>query len=109
MIEITNPMFANYMNSMVDRCFKILPLYEERNDGLARYIDSMMYEFSGLQNLIISLKLDADFIMLISTFESLSEDAINFDCDNETIKREVFKCIGIIKRMEEKATRESGV
>jgi hypothetical protein len=105
-IDEKSKIFINYSSSLVDRLFKILPLYEEKNDGLFTYIQSLIYEFNGLVWVIESLNDNSDILVLMATLESISNDAIMFDNDKEVIKREVFKCIDIAKRL--KPTTESG-
>jgi hypothetical protein len=105
-INESSEIFINYSASLADRIFKILPLYEEKNEGLFRYIQSLIYEFNGLVWAVESLNSNPDLLVIIATMESLSNDAIMFDEDKEVIKREVFKCIDLSKKL--KSTDESG-
>jgi hypothetical protein len=105
-ITENSKIFINYSSSLVDRLYKILPLYEEKNDGLFRYIQSLIYEFDGLIWVIESLNDNPDILILIATLESISNDSIMFDSDKDFIKKEVFKCIDIAKKL--KPTVESG-
>lgn len=106
-INISSRMFANYLESLVDRTFKILPLHEEDNEGLFKYIQSLSHELRGLQGVISRLDVDSDYIILLATFETLSEEILLYG-EMDSIKREIFKCISIIKRIRDKATLESG-
>jgi hypothetical protein len=107
-IQKSSRLFASYLESLVDRTFKILPLHEENNDGVYKYIQSLAHELYGLQEVIQGLDVDTDFITLLATFEALSDDVLLFE-ESELIKREVFKAINIVKRMHEKVTTtESG-
>jgi hypothetical protein len=107
MITQTSVLFSTYKRALVDRVYKILPLYEESNDGLFANIQSLVYELHGLLNVIESLNHNANYLSLIATLESLSDDSLFFDLEKEVVKREVFKCIDLIKKMDK--SPESGV
>lgn len=101
MIHQGDKMFKVYLSSLVDKTFKILPLHEEKNKGLEKYIQSLMFEMFGLQKIVIDLDVDSDFVSLVATLEALSQsDLVN--CKSDFVKREVFKCINIIKRIQGK-------
>lgn len=116
-ISKSNKLFNEYISEMVDRVYKILPLYEENNEGLYKNIQSMIFELEGLQYVVGEI-LDADYIVLLATLESLSEEALfinlfvgdvksEIDINHPVVRREVFKCINIVKKIGENAT-ESG-
>lgn len=91
----------NYLRVLVDRVYKILPLYEniEHRKHLFNYIQSLLYEFDGLPDYMENIRISSDFNILYSTLEELSSDAL-FDDDNcEIVKREVFKSINLVKRI----------
>ena len=91
--------FQMYLKSLVDKIYKVLPLYEEENEGLFTYLQSLVYELNGTLWAIEELEQNAEYISLIATLESLSDDSMFFDNDHAVIKREVFKCINIVKKM----------
>ncbi|ARF70770.1 hypothetical protein B7C51_25200 (plasmid) [Paenibacillus larvae subsp. pulvifaciens] len=94
-----NNRLSLYLKSLIDRVYKILPLYEEQNEGLFTYIQSLIYELNGFK-WIRESGIVAEYYSLLATLESLSDDAICFSKENEcVIKREVFKCITIIKKI----------
>lgn len=105
MIPMNGKMFADYLDALVNRTYAVLCLYEEENDGLFKYIQSLIYELNGLQGVVQEVKANADFITLLATFESLSEDALTFD-NHEVFRREVLKCISVVKRIRRKVEVE---
>jgi hypothetical protein len=107
MIEISSPIFSNYTVLLIDRIYKILPLFEEHNDGLFRYIQSLIYELNGMFYVIESLQTNAEYLSLVATLESLSDDSMFFENSKEPIKREVFRCIDIVKRIDKSSTINS--
>lgn len=96
-----NSMLNHYFGTLIDRIFKILPLYEEENEGLFKYTHSLLFELYGLQYVVEGMDVDSEYITLLATLESLSDEVTIFD-DSEIVKREVFKCIGVINRIREK-------
>lgn len=89
-------MILNYFESLVDDVFKILPLYEEENIGLATYIESMIFNLNSLKDIIDS-KNGYKYITILLILKSIEEEVVKKDSEKRIIKREVFKCINIIK------------
>lgn len=96
--SIPNEYFGNYLNFLVGRVWKILPMSEEGNINLKSYMESLQRELIGNMNLIENLKYDGYFITLLNKIEYL----INEDCEHYICRKEVFGCIGIIKKLSER-------
>jgi hypothetical protein len=93
-------MVQSYYSTLKNRIFKILPLYEEGNIGVSKYIHSLLFELGGVESLVEGLKHNHEFISLVATLESLYDESL-IDNDNcPLVKREVFKCINIIERIQ---------
>lgn len=92
-MEITVEYVAKLKNSI----FKILPLAEEKNDGLLQYIDSLIYEIYGLQYLVEKDKQDI-LMRIVSILEHFYDDFIQPEYDINVIRREVFHCLDLIKK-----------
>lgn len=83
---------------LVNKLFKILPLYEEANDTLYNYIDSLAIEIAGIGDII-----DSDvtsYVSLVATLNGLKRE-IQEPNNKAIIKRETFKCIDISKSISE--------
>ncbi len=87
--------FLNYLNFLINRVYKILPISEDEPVTLKSYLDSLVLELLGSKDLILKLKKDASFLSLIATLQSLSENQYS----HNVIRSEVFKCIDIIKKL----------
>ena len=85
-----------YYDSLIDSVFKILPLYEEENIGIKTYVESLLFELYGLDS-AIRIEDSADYISLLSTLESIKKEVVKSDSKKKVIKREVFKCISVVK------------
>lgn len=102
--------FRDYISVLANKkIYKILPLYEEKNKGVSKYVDSLLLELKGLGKVFEMLDANADYITLLATFEALSDECFNFDASNEVVKREVFKCITVTKRILETTTKQKGL
>lgn len=93
-----NEKLVIYLNSVVNSVFKILPLYEEQNVGVEIYVESLLFELYGLEE-SIEIEHSYEYISLLSTLESVKKEVAKDDSKKSIIKREVFKCINIIKNM----------
>ncbi|UGO51077.1 hypothetical protein PQE70_gp224 [Bacillus phage vB_BanS_Nate] len=87
-----------YLNSVVNSVFKILPLFEEKNVGVDTYIESLLFELYGLQE-AVNVEHSSEYISLLSTLESIRAEIGRENSRKATVKREIFKCINIIKNM----------
>ncbi|MDS7057043.1 hypothetical protein NXG04_07070 [Klebsiella pneumoniae] len=94
-----------YLNSVVNSVFKILPLFEEKNVGVDTYIESLLFELYGLQE-AVNVEHSSEYISLLSTLESIRAEIGRENSRKATVKREIFKCINIIKNMVGKLEEE---
>jgi hypothetical protein len=97
--QIPDETFSNYLDFLVGKIFKILPISEHNFDTLQAYLESLQIELLGSQNLIKVLREDNEFLSLLSILEYFLNTK---DISNEIYKREVFKCINIIKKIKTK-------
>ena len=92
-IAIT-PSHVNYLRKKV---FKILPLFEEENKGLSKYIYSLIYEIYGLRSLV-GEDYKPQFDSILSILSHLYEDSSKANIDLVLIRSEVFHCSDLIKK-----------
>jgi hypothetical protein len=87
-----------YLQKLIGRIFKILPLREENYDTLSDYISSLLVELHGNEQLIN----DVDFYRLNGILEYLRTN----NDDLRLVKREVFNCINIITAIQERRKQQ---
>lgn len=98
--EISYEMFDKYLDLLIDGFYKILCLYEDQSETLYQHIQSFLFELSGSENIVECFNDNPLFIVLLSTTESIGDDVLFGDFDNQSfIKREVFKSISIINKI----------
>ena len=102
---ITRYSLQNYMRSLVDRFFKILPLWEECEETLPTYLDSMLIEMSGFRSMMFALHHDQDYVTLIAILQYLAD---NPDTTPRTVRREVFRAISICNKLSAKYGTKEG-
>jgi hypothetical protein len=92
--EMPLEVYKNYLNRMVSRVFKILPMKEENCPTLDQYIDAVVRELVGNRDIVESVKANGELLVLTGTLISLK------DVDSMVIfKSDVFKAIDTIKKM----------
>jgi len=97
MIE-NNNMLVVYLNSVVNSVFKILPLYEENNYGIKTYLESLLLELYNLEK-AVKIEHSYEYISLLATLEAVKSEIFKEESKKPVVKREIFKCINIIKNM----------
>ena len=93
---MTKAALKNYMRGLVDRFFKILPLWEERSESLPEYLESLKMELIGFNGLIRRLDHDQDYISLVAMLQYLID---NPDTPDRKVKREVFRAISTCNKL----------
>lgn len=94
-----------YLNSIVNNVFKILPLYEEKNIGIKTYIESLIFELYGLDK-VIDVKYGYEYVSILAILKSVEFEVQKDNSKKPVVKREVFKCINVIKNMVAKLEEE---
>ena len=97
-IDISREMMKNKLCDLVNQVYKILPLKESDSPTLNQYLAGLMRELLGFKALIVALHDDGLYASLLSIIQFLSDN----DCDNAVVKTDVFKAIGIVKKLQKK-------
>lgn len=88
-----------YVRSLVDRFFKILPLWEEQEESLRTYLESLLLELKGFNGLMCVLHDDRDYVSLLAILQYLIDHP---ETSTHTVKREVFRAISICNKLRAK-------
>lgn len=100
--KIPTKVLSNYIDSLVNSFFKILPIKENEEDTLCEYMKSLQLELIGCNKLFVETNFDSSLLSLIGVLQYLIDEP----CDIPTVKREVFKAISICKRLKRKYFEE---
>lgn len=88
----------SHYKRLVNKVFKIYPFFTEGNEGLTTYIDSLIYELEGLENMLNDTQASM-LVTVISIFEHFYDDSLAPDPDLEVIRREWLNCMSLIDKI----------
>jgi hypothetical protein len=103
MIERKRKIVQEHLELIKSDIFKILPLFEEKCETLTTHIGSLLYEMYGKVHVIEGFDGNARYLTLLSILESLYDESLAAEYDISTVRREVFKCLNIIEKLQQKA------
>lgn len=92
MSEIPKRAINNYLCILVDKVYKILPLFEEKCETLPQYLQGLEHELVGCYQLYFKLADEPRFLSVVNIVKYLETE--NYDI--ATCKREVFTAIKLI-------------
>lgn len=91
--EVPTRYVREYIGTLINKTYKILPLKEEKSATLGKYFDSYLRELVGWTMLFPGYGHEAKIVCVLSTITYLAKN----ECDYEKLRREVFKCIHILQ------------
>lgn len=103
MTKFTEREYRLYLSNLIDSVFKILPLYEDKNEFLDEYVESLLqFNLSNARELTEDFEVSW-YIETVTTLTNLKENLKNnSDLTHKKVKREVFKLTNLInKELEE--------
>ena len=103
-INIENRLISNYLESLVDRFYKILPLKESCEETLPQYLESLLRELIGFDKLVSFISYDDRYVTLLSIVQYL----IDNDVDVDIVRTDVFRAINILKKIKRKYCANAG-
>lgn len=97
MTLISEKDYREHLIQLKDQVFKVLPMYEEENETIEDYIDSLNVELMGLRRLIGDLPHEIWYVKSLATLEQLKvETAI--EGKQKKVKKEIFKVLNTIDK-----------
>lgn len=98
-VPMSADMLSEYLRSLVNRFFKILPIRESGEDSLPTYMQSLQAELLGCKEFILAIHEDHEFISLLNILQYLID---NPECSVVIVKREVFRAISLCNKLKAK-------
>lgn len=89
----------NYLHTLINLFFKILPLWEDGESSLTVYMKSLQAELLGCNELVVAIHNDPMFLSLISILQYLIDTP---NCEVPIVKREIFRAISICNKLKAK-------
>lgn len=88
--KFTDEFAVDYLESLTNRIFKILPMYEEECETLNEYVSSINREIFGNSKIFFC----GGLLVVTGTLEGLNYDS------HKDIKSDVFKMCDLIKKIQ---------
>lgn len=95
----------NYFQNLVNRYFKILPMRENEEPSLMKYLKSLRIELLGCKGVIPKFENDPSYLTLLSILQYIID---NPDCPLDDVRREVFHAISICNKLQRHSTEFEG-
>ena len=95
---IPNKLFLNYLNFLVGKLYKILPMFENKDKTLIKYLKNLQIELTGNLDLIEELKYDGNLQTILNNVEYIIQNNIT----KKECKNIVFNSINIVKNIQNK-------
>lgn len=92
---IPDKLFVNYLNFLIGKVFKLLPMREQNDETLIKYMESLQRELIGNQELIARLKNNANFLSFLGKIQYLINNEVNV----KVFKKDIFDCITLINKL----------
>lgn len=89
---------SNYLSQLINQIYKILPLAEEKNPDLSKYIDNLIREICGNEQFLKDIYYDGTMMRVVSilSYWIYEQEPISL------LRRDVFKAISLCNIMKEK-------
>lgn len=92
--QLPDELLLVYINGMVSKVYKMMPMKETRTNSLPKYIESTLREFIGQKELVFELKDKEEFQTILGVLESLlTQD------DFSKFRSDIFKIINLIEKL----------
>jgi hypothetical protein len=107
-IEVSKELLFDYYSSLVNECFKLLPVFEGRDLKTNKIIHSKEVAYLQYKKYLVSFlneiygsyyMLDSIYLLrLLANLEGMLGIQLN---EHDKLKSLVFKCIGIVNKLKE--------
>lgn len=103
---VDGTMLKNYFRFLVNRFFKILPVWESGDGSVVPYMESLLSELSGCEGIILAIQNDAEFLSMISILRDLIDHP---EYEHGKVRRTVFGLISICNKLNARYFAEGAV
>lgn len=93
----------NYLDALVGKIYKILPMKEDGAEFLPQYIEWRIREMTSFRDFVRVVGEDADFLSLLLIMHSLSEQE-----ELSSVRHDVFEAISLCKKLRKKYGGQEG-
>lgn len=105
-IPVESEVLGHYLETLVDRFFKILPLRESGEPSLGAYLESLRSELAGFEAFMVDLRGDGMLMSLLCMLQYLIDHP---ETEVRQVRREVFRAISLCNKLSERYRGSGGV
>ena len=87
---VNQDVILNYCGRLVNRFFKIIPMWEHHEASLPTYLDSLQIEMLGFRALVDDVEIGSAMLSLLSILQYMLDHP---DMEFQVVRREVFRAI----------------
>ena len=91
----------NYLNSLIGKIYKLLPLRESSQGTFPIYLRGLRDELFGFTGVVSKFSYDPSYVSILAILQFLVDSP---ECPVEDVRREVFSMISLCKRLISKHT-----
>ena len=104
-LQIQYASAENYIDSLVNKFFKILPMREESEKSLREYIISFQREMIGFGNMVPSVGEDRLFVSMLSILQFFADNVDDETLTVHDVRSEVFHAISMCNKLKGKLSK----
>ena len=86
----------NYLDSLVGKLYKLLPIKENSPDTFPAYAKGLRDELFGFKGLVVAISHDPSYVSILSMLQNFIDSP---ECPVGDVKREVFSMISLCKKL----------
>lgn len=85
----------NFLSSLIDKIYKVLPMYEAGDEGVFVYIERFVAELKGGMYTFPALQSEGQYISIINNLNYI----LHCQCSVEECRRQTFDSISLAKKI----------
>lgn len=85
----------NFLRSLTDKIYKVLPMYESGDSGVFTYIERFIAELKGGMYTFPVLQSEGQYISVINNLNYI----LHCQCSVEECRRQTFDSISLVKKI----------
>ena len=94
-VSLPNQSVSNYLDALVGKIYKILPMKESNSAHLQQYIEWKLREMLAFKSFVGIVGEDPDFLTLLLLLYSVASQ----DSTTDTVRHDVFEAIRLCKTL----------
>lgn len=87
----------SYFSKMTNKVFKCLPLMENNNEYVVKYIDGLFVDLKGMSLLHPELCENSEYVSVLNILGYLKSESVSF----EVFRREILKATNLLSKLSE--------